>query len=475
MIDHIRQLLARLRQRPVSDLAIAAAPAESAHFADVRIAAGLFAEVRRHVEDFSKGEEAGFLICSVSHVSTGCILLAREWLPVPEWAIARGSEGSALSWSAEFNSQVLQRALDCDGTPVLVHSHGSPRPRFSRDDRAKESPLFGPFSRMVDPLPTGSLLLGKGDAAGSFWRKGHNDLLFRRLVIVGEMIETWGSSEFALPAPSLRARLDRQSVAIGPSSDQKLAGIRVGILGVSGGGSHVVQQLAHQGVGTLIPVDDQVVDETNLGRLVGATEADVDETPKVDLAERVAHGIDASIHVYGIRARFPSGESIAALKEADIVVACLDRFDAREAINAFCRRYLIPLVDVGMSIRSSGERLVSADGQVIVSLPGRPCLRCFFVTDAVLKLERVERPAGYDQNEEAEGDPQVVSMNGVLASEACNCVLDLTTGYSGGRRGARQWQYEGRSGTLEAFDLPSNRPDCPACAEEGLGDPIAIG
>jgi molybdopterin/thiamine biosynthesis adenylyltransferase len=245
----------------------------------------------------------------------------------------------------------------------------------------------------------------------------------------------------------------------------------VAVLGLSGGGSHAFPQLAHQGVGTLIPIDDEIVDATNLGRLIGATESDVDTTAKVAVAERVATAIDSSITVIPVPARFPSSEAIAALKSADIVVACVDRFAAREAINAFCRRYLIPLVDIGMSIRSTGEQLATADGQVIVSLPGKPCMRCFFITDAVLARERAERPPGYDENPDAPGEPQVVSMNGVLASEACNCVLDLITGYSGGRRGARQWQYDGRTGHLEPFDLPSARHGCPACAEEGHGDP----
>jgi hypothetical protein len=65
-----------------------------------------------------------------------------------------------------------------------------------------------------------------------------------------------------------------------------------------------------------------------------------------------------------------------------------------------------------MSITSTGERLAKADGQVIVSLPGEPCLRCFFLTDALLEWERQHRPPGYDQNPDAAGDPQVVSMNG---------------------------------------------------------------
>lgn len=243
---------------------------------------------------------------------------------------------------------------------------------------------------------------------------------------------------------------------------------------MSGGGSHVFQQLTHQGIGSLTPVDDQVLDETNLGRHVGARVSDIGRSLKVKIAKRLARDVDPDIVVTDIAERFPTADTIAAMKRADVIVACLDRFDARAAVNAFCRRYLIPLVDIGMSIRSTGEQLAIADGQVIVSLPGKTCLRCFFLTDAVLEWERVNRPPGYDQNPDAPGDPQVVSMNGVLASEACNCVLDLLTGYSGGRRGARQWQYEGRSGELTPTDLPGRRDDCPACAEEGRGDPLAV-
>ncbi len=437
---------------------------------DVRIAGGLFAEVRAHVEDFSRGEEAGFLICALSRLATNDVLLAREWIPIPDRAITRNA-GSVLAWSAEFNSQVLARAIELDGTPVLVHSHGTPNPVFSSDDLAKERPLLGAFSRLLDPLPTGTLLLGRGDAAGSFWQGGRNDPRFRRLVVLADTIEVWHPTGAALKPRPARRRLRRQTVAIGPGSDRKLADAKVAILGVSGGGSHVVQQLAHIGVGTLIAVDDQTVEETNLGRLVGATEADIDVTAKVELARRVATGIDSSIEVIRVNERFPARAAIDALKDADIVVACLDRFDAREGVNAFCRRYLIPLIDIGITIVSSTEHLTVADGQLAVSLPGRPCLRCWLLSDALLARERRERPPGYDRNPDAPGDPQVVSMNGTLASEACNCVLDLITGYSAGERGARFWQYDGRSGQLERHELPSRRPRCPACVQEGRGDP----
>ena len=91
------------------------------------------------------------------------------------------THSSVLSWSAMFNGEALQQAFDLNATLVLVHSDG----------RRKEPPLFAPASRMLDPFPTGSLLLGDGDAVGSFWQAGQRSVRFRRLVVLGDTIDTW--------------------------------------------------------------------------------------------------------------------------------------------------------------------------------------------------------------------------------------------------------------------------------------------
>jgi molybdopterin/thiamine biosynthesis adenylyltransferase len=62
--------------------------------------------------------------------------------------------------------------------------------------------------------------------------------------------------------------------------------------------------------------------------------------------------VHESIDAVHVDKRFPSPEATDALKDADLIVACLDRFDARAAVNTFARRYRLPLVDIGMSIRS---------------------------------------------------------------------------------------------------------------------------
>jgi molybdopterin/thiamine biosynthesis adenylyltransferase len=77
-----------------------------------------------------------------------------------------------------------------------------------------------------------------------------------------------------------------------------------------------VQQLALQALGTIIAVDNETLDETNLGRVVGARHVDIDWTRKVNLAERVATAIDPDINVGKVDKRFPSPEAIVALKTA---------------------------------------------------------------------------------------------------------------------------------------------------------------
>jgi len=39
------------------------------------------------------------------------------------------------------------------------------------------------------------------------------------------------------------------------------------------------------------------------------------------------------------------------MRSADVIVASVDTFAAREAVNAFCRRYMIPLLDISFAIR----------------------------------------------------------------------------------------------------------------------------
>src|SRR6266851_3682761 len=48
---------------------------------EIRVPAAMFETLRTHVEDRSRSEEAGFLLCGFGRTADRLILSARKWLP----------------------------------------------------------------------------------------------------------------------------------------------------------------------------------------------------------------------------------------------------------------------------------------------------------------------------------------------------------------------------------------------------------
>jgi molybdopterin/thiamine biosynthesis adenylyltransferase len=475
-----RALVARKHRRSTAGVAMPAASASPSSYTDqsfrpveVRVPAVMFNDLRAHVEDRTLGEEAGFLLCCSARTADVETLVAREWVPVPQEEIVARDQDYVVSWTARFNSAMIARANESGAALVLVHSHGpTPHPGVAGGDLRNAKQLFPGISRLLPSRPSGTIVLGADVAAGQFWVDGHRAGELEVIKVVGAPTMRWPRPSGHAGVRFERARLDRQTRAIGARSDEQLRNATVAVVGLSGGGSHCCQQLAHMGVGTVIVVDSQIVEDANRGRMVGSIQGDVDTTLKTDVMTRMIKAIDPAITVVPVPYAFPDPAALSALKRADVIVGCVDRFGVRSDINTFCRRYHVPYVDVGVNITTEGGKLRRATGQVVAVTPDSPCARCTpLLSDAVLAKEQKERPVGYDLNPEA-GDPQVISMNGTLSSEACNVVLDLITGYAGGSRTPGWWMYDGRVGTLVRCDLPPRRPGCPACAEQGAADPI---
>lgn len=216
------------------------------------------------------------------------------------------------------------------------------------------------------------------------------------------------------------SRHERQDF-LGQNSEAILANTTIGIVGLGGGGSQIVQQLAHIGIGGYVNSDPQVIEESNITRLIGAIVSDIiNRTLKVSIAERMIRGLLPNARIISVAG--PWQDAVEHLKLCDIIIGAVDSFSQREQLERFSRRYLIPYVDIGMDIiKRPNEIGYLISGQVILSLPGQPCLRCCnFITD-----QRLEAEAG--QYGDAGGRPQVVWSNGTLASTAIGIVMQILT------------------------------------------------
>ena len=190
---------------------------------------------------------------------------------------------------------------------------------------------------------------------------------------------------------------------------------------------------------------------TVLDRLLGRGKGDVGR-PKVEVMKQMINGIDPDIEITSFAEFFPTVATVEALRRCDLIVACVDRLQVRDDLNRFCKRYLIPLIDVGIEITPDRDRpgaVEAITGRVTKVMPAGPCLRCQgIIDDDKLAAERGDQPLGYTGAARVP-DPAVVTLNGIVASAAATEVLQQLTGFAGASSPNCGWIYDGLAGSLE--------------------------
>jgi hypothetical protein len=262
------------------------------------------------------------------------------------------------------------------------------------------------------------------------------------------------------------SRLERQSF-LGRNSDKILEDATIGIVGLGGGGSHIVQQTAHMGIAGYVNADPDSIDYSNTNRLIGGTLADVAKAKrKVKIAERLIRSLHPNARIVSVAQDWR--EAIDDLKLCNVIMGAVDSFKEREQLERFARRHLIPYIDIGMDVHDLGERGFLVSGQIILSMPGNPCMRCCgFITDERLEEEAKRYGA-------AGSRPQVVWSNGVLASTAVGLVTQILTPWYPNPPSFVFLDYDGNKGTVTRNSRMDHLKNC-TCSHHPsneLGDPL---
>lgn len=254
-------------------------------------------------------------------------------------------------------------------------------------------------------------------------------------------------------------RFDRQVRWFGKVGQEKLASCHVAVVGVGGLGTHVVQQLAHLGVGRLTLTDHEELDDTNRNRYIGSRHDDaVPGSRKVDLGERMVRAINAHIGVQKIFASLLSAEAFAAIRGADVVFGCLDSEGARLVLNELCAAFELPYIDLATEIFPGPP--MTFGGRVCVSWNRPGCIVCHGLLDATEVREdlagekaREVRAAlyGVTATELEPSGPSVVSVNGVVASLG---VSEFLCGLTGLRLPKPVLTYRGHMGGVSVTTDP---------------------
>ncbi|MFA6411797.1 MAG: ThiF family adenylyltransferase [Syntrophales bacterium] len=260
-------------------------------------------------------------------------------------------------------------------------------------------------------------------------------------------------------------RYSRQSF-LGKDSQKIIKSCTIGIIGLGGGGSHIVQQLAHIGFQNYVLYDGDVVQETNLNRLIGARTEDIDK-PKIEIAKRVIRSLLSKAKIGAYQKRWQ--ENPIPLRSCDIIFGCVDTFSERRELEACSRRFLIPYIDIGIDVKQEKPEPPVISGQVILSMPGYPCLSCVgFLSDDKLAHEA-------SKYGDAGDIPQVVWANGVVASYAVGIAVDIITDWTKAGPRLVYLSYDGNKSIVTPhvrLDYLSINDNCKHYPADEVGDPI---
>ncbi|MFZ1218767.1 MAG: ThiF family adenylyltransferase, partial [Chthoniobacterales bacterium] len=380
--------------------------------------------------DFA-AERVGFFSTKCSRAGETTLVLCVAYHSVPDEHYLQDHSVGVRIGAAAITDAMARAAVNKVGQ-LHVHSHGGlgvPSP--SGVDSAELPPL-GHSLHNVDRAQASGWAVFSGDGGwSSIALPGDSEIGIESAIsVVGYPMTIvqhvadrgrtrWSWRRLFSKRQPRANRFDRQNF-LGPESDVIFASLKVGIVGLGGGGSHVAQQLAHLGIKRFVLCDHDRISETNLNRTVSATERDVKlKKKKTAIAERTIRSLHDDADVVKVE-RWETGAE--NLVQCDIIVGCVDTFGGRRDLEAFCRRHLIPYVDVGMDVQQLADQQYEIIGQVILSMPGKACMHCMnFLTDEVLAEEARRYGA-------AGGRPQVVWSNGVLCSAADGIIGDLVTG-----------------------------------------------
>lgn len=177
----------------------------------------------------------------------------------------------------------------------------------------------------------------------------------------------------ALDHHVLPMRYERSLGTVGWDGQAKLLRAAVAVVGAGGLGGWIVEGLARMGMGRLIIIDSDAVEESNLNRQLLAVEESLGQ-PKAKLAAARVAAVNAATEVSAHQLWADAENLPRLLAGAQVAVDALDTLPARLQLQRAAAALGIPFVH---------GAIAGYSGQVMTILPGDPGLFALYGEDAV--------------------------------------------------------------------------------------------
>ncbi|MDX2220351.1 MAG: ThiF family adenylyltransferase [Burkholderiales bacterium] len=435
--------------------------------------------LRSHLFPGDGKEAVAFALCGRARRSDLDLLLVQDILPIPHEQCSVRTP-TLVTWPGEALDPILARAMAKGLAVVKIHSHPTGDPWFSPTDDESDRVLFPSIYGWLDqPGPLASaIMLPDGRMVGRAVDEAGIGAPIDCIRVAGDDFLFWHREHgTTVPAHAMRV-----AQAFGEDTYARLRRLKIGVVGCSGTGSIVIEQLARNGVGHLVLIDPDTVEDKNLNRILNSTAQDarvaVNKTLVMKRAiDALGFGTIVTAHPKDV---FDKGV-LQDLSTCDVIFGCVDSIDGRHILNKLASAFLIPYIDLGVRLDADGKGGIDSIWLAIHTLqPGGSSLKSRGVySQAELEAAFLQRssPAEYEKQRK-EGyikglvvnRPAVISVNMEAAAGAVNEFLARLHTY----RNLANSRYAVRRVCLSDPDASYSEGDGEACPDMqrlvGTGD-----
>lgn len=384
----------------------------------------MHAALRRHLFPGDGLEAAALLVCTRG-VGPRDRLIARDIILVPHDQCRRAPD--AIIWPGSYLEEAIDLAESEGLTIVLMHAHPGGLFAFSEvDDESDRNVLPSLFAAGGDRHGS-AIMTAEGAIRARLYDVGMRAVPIDLVTATGDDLQYFWNASATPFGPA------RRPVAFTSDMSRELGDLTAGVIGVSGTGSIVGEQAARLGFGKIVPIDFDHVERRNLNRILNSTLADAAvRRKKVEMFAAAVEAYRGPGVVDPITASIATRDGVIAAAGCDVLFCCVDTLEARQIVDLIGAAFLIPILDVGVTIpvRKTPDGIAIGDvcGRIDYVRPDGATLGDRGVyTPESLRAEYLRRvaPGAHRQELEAgyikgaiEEAPAVITLN-MRAASAC--------------------------------------------------------
>ncbi|MCH8902859.1 MAG: ThiF family adenylyltransferase [Bacteroidetes bacterium] len=321
-----------------------------------KISGKAYHSLKEHLFPGDGKEAVALAICGRGEADSGDVILLVHNVVMIPYEQCEIREHNFIKWSTELLTPHLVQAVKNNMAIVKIHSHPTSYNEFSQTDDRSDIELFDSIYGWMDneKLHGSIVMLPDGSMFGRIVKPDLSFEPLKRISVVGDEILFWDQDRKDVKERMFSKRTQQ---TFGLHTSNLLGRLKIGVIGCSGTGSPTIEQLSRLGVGSLVLVDPDRVEEKNLNRILNASMHDAKKNKyKVEVLKKAIQEIGLGTEVITFNRNLYDGVQIVNyLAQCDVLFGCVDSVDGRHLLNQIASFYLIPYFDIGVKIIADGD------------------------------------------------------------------------------------------------------------------------